>query len=249
MNHYPVRNMENKTSIKDGITVAYRIVRYNFKIIFAGKFIYFLGAAFFIFITVTVMNLLNANANPTEQMVYNLLLVPGILFVFYPLTFGIQNDVDTRMIEILFGIPNYRYKVWLIRLMLIYVMAFAILLVLTFLSSLALIAVPVFEMLFHLMFPIVFLGSAAFLVSTIVRNGSGTAVVMVIFGMIFLIGREMFEEIPKWNVFLNPYDLPQDITELVWATIVVDNRIYLFAGIIITLLYGLLNLQKREKFL
>ena len=241
--------MQLKRLLKNLATVVTSLIRYNLKIIFAGKFIYFLIAALAIFFLVTLNNLFSEEALPSQAMVYQLLLVPGLLLIFYPITFGIQHDVDSRMIEILFGIPNYRYKVWLIRLMLIYAVTFAILLVLAFLSSLALIAVPVFDMLFHLMFPIVFLGSAAFMVSTIIRNGSGTAVVMVILGMIFLIGSELFERIPKWNIFLNPYDLPQDMNEVVWATIVVDNRIYLFAGIIIALLFGLLNLQKREKFL
>ena len=241
--------MQLKRLLKNMATVVTSLIRYNLKIIFAGKFIYFLIAALAIFFLVTLGNLFNEEALPSQAMVYQLLLVPGLLLIFYPIAFGIQHDVDSRMIEILFGIPNYRYKVWLIRLMLIYAVTFAILLVLAFLSSLALIAVPVFDMLFHLMFPIVFLGCAAFMVSTIIRNGSGTAVVMVILGMIFLIGRRMFERIPKWNIFLNPYDLPQDMNEVVWATIVVDNRIYLFAGIIIALLFGLLNLQKREKFL
>jgi len=241
--------MTNKTSLHDTITVAYRTLRYNFKIIFAGKFIYFLGAALFIFVTVTVMNLLNANANPTEQTVYNLLLVPGILFVFYPLTFGIQNDVDNRMIEILFGIPNYRYKVWFIRLILIFAVAGALLTVLATLSSFALAIVPVFKMVMQLMFPVIFLGSMAFMVSTIVRNGSGTAVVMIIFGMIFWLWRDFFEDHRAWDILLNPFMIPDNLSEAAWFEIILNNRSYLAVGTVFALLSGLLNLQKREKFL
>ncbi|MFA6472416.1 MAG: hypothetical protein WCU00_10285, partial [Candidatus Latescibacterota bacterium] len=83
-------------------TILYKVSRYNMKIIFANKFIFFLIAAFGIYIFVTVMNVLNADTNITEGTVFWLLLVPGLLLVFYPTTFGIQNDVDTRMIEILF---------------------------------------------------------------------------------------------------------------------------------------------------
>ena len=80
------------------------------------------------------------------------------------------------MIEILFGIPNYRYKVWLFRLILIFMVVITILFFLSLLSSFALTTIPIFEMIYHLMFPIIFLGSSAFMVSTIIRNGSGTAV-------------------------------------------------------------------------
>ncbi|MBN2289166.1 MAG: hypothetical protein JXQ83_07520 [Candidatus Glassbacteria bacterium] len=241
--------MQLKRLLKNTAVVITSLVRYNLSIIFAGKFIYFLIAALAIFLFVTGSQLFSADSMPSEATVFRLLLVPGLLLIFYPVTFGIQNDVDSRMIEILFGIPNYRYKVWMVRLLLIFAMTGAILLVLAFLSSVALITVPLFEMLFQLLFPVVFLGCLAFMVSTVVRNGSGTAVVMVIIGMVFLLGTEFFENYPKWNIFLNPFDLPQDMNEVVWAAIVVDNRIFLFAGTVIALLYGLLSLQKREKFL
>ena len=241
--------MNNQVVLKNAVIVVHRMIRYNLKIIFANKFIYFLIAALGIFIFVTVINVLNADSNPTEETVYWLLLVPGILLIFYPVTFGIQNDVDTKMLEILFGIPNYRYKVWLIRLMLIFLAVFIILMLLCVVSSLALTAVSVFEMTAQVMIPIVFLGSVAFMVSTLVRNGSGTAVVMVIFGMTFWIARNFFESHRKWNAFLNPFTMPQNMNETVWAEIVFNNRVYLIAGMILALLYGLLNLQKREKFL
>lgn len=32
--------------------------------------------------------------------------------IFYPAIFGMQNDVDNRILEILFGIPDYKCKVW-----------------------------------------------------------------------------------------------------------------------------------------
>ncbi len=241
--------MQYKYYLKNIATVVYRMFRYNLKIIFANKFIYFLAAALCIFIFVSVLNLLDANSNPTEGTVYWLLLVPGILLIFYPITFGIQNDVDNRMIEILFGIPNYRYKVWLLRLLLIFLISLVILTVLGAVSSFVVTVVPVFEMVFQIMFPVIFLGCAAFMVSTIIRNGSGTAVVMIIFGMVFWLARDFFEDHRKWDIFLNPFVLPENINEAIWADIVFNNRIYLFAGIIITLLAGLLNLQKREKFL
>jgi len=241
--------MKYNLFLKNTFSVIVSLIRYNLKIIFANKFIYFLLAALVIFVLLTLNTLFSANANPTEGSVFWLLLFPGLLLIFYPITFGIQNDVDNRMIEILFGIPDYRYKVWLVRLVLIFSVAVLILLILSIVSSLTWITIPIFEMVFQLMFPVVLFGCIAFMVSTIVRNGSGTAVVMVIFGMTFLIGRSFFNKYRKFDIFLNPFELPRNMNEMVWADLIVTNRIYLFAGIILALLFGLLNLQKREKFL
>ncbi len=229
-------------------TITSSLIRYNLKIIFAGKFIFFLAAALGIFVLVTALTIVNSDSTVTQGFVYGLLLVPGILLVFYPTTFGIQNDVDTRMIEILFGIPNYRYKVWLLRLGIIYLLVFAILFVLGALSSVALTSLPVLKMTMQLMLPILFFGSIAFMLSTLLCNGSATAVVMIILGMGVWIAQASIGT-SKWNPLLNPFTLPQNANEDVWAGVVLNNRVFLVAGIIAAILYGLLNLQKRERFM
>jgi len=239
--------MEYWVQIKNSWNIAVKLFRYNLKIIFANKFFFFLTAAVIFFLFVTTINLFS-DSNPTEGTVYYLLIFPGLLLIFYPMTFGIQNDVDTRMIEILFGIPNYRYKVWLVRMVLIYIVVSVILFVLSLISTFALVSVPAFEMVYQLMFPIFFLGSLAFMFSTLVRNGYGTAVVMVIIGLAFWISSGILEN-SKWNIFLNPFRIPSDMNETIWMSITLDNRIFLAVGTILTILYGLLNLQKREKFI
>lgn len=238
--------MNYKKLWENSTNVMYRLSRYNLKIIFANKFIFFLLAAVGFFLFVAIVNLFS-DSNPTEGSVFYTLLFPGILLIFYPTAFGIQNDSDARMLEILFGIPNYRYKVWLVRLALIYVVVFVILIGLAFLAGLAMVSIPVMEMVYKLMFPIFFLGSLSFMVSTLVRNGNGTAVVMVVIGVAFWISSGMLEA-SKWNIFLNPFQMPSDINEAVWMDITLKNRIYLLVGTVLVLLYGLLNLQKREKF-
>ncbi|NQU81700.1 MAG: hypothetical protein HQ543_09300 [Bacteroidetes bacterium] len=52
-----------------------------------------------------------------------------------------------------------------------------------------------------------------------------------------------------WNIFLNPFNLPRDMNELIWHNIALKNRIFLVVGSILFLLFGLFNLQKREKFI
>jgi hypothetical protein len=98
------------------------------------------------------------------------------------------------------------------------------------------------------MLPVLFLGLMAFMLSTVVRNGNGTAVLMIIFGLFFLI---LFDALRKsqWNVFLNPYDPTWDVSDTTWAIIMLKNRIILITGSIIFLLAALFNLQKREKFM
>ncbi len=230
----------------DWLDLAFRLARYNLKIIFGNKFVFFLLAAVAFFLLLNVLFAVSSAA-PSYGLVYYYLLFPGLLLVFYPATFGIQNDVDARMIEILFGIPDYRYKVWLVRLVMIFVLVYAILLALAGLSAFTIMPVPVFSMTAQLMLPVLFWGSLGFMLSTLIRSGSGTAVVMVVIGLGLFIAMGSLES-SKWNIFLNPYNIPSDMNEAVWESIVHQNRLYLLAGTVLSVLYGLFNLQKRERF-
>jgi hypothetical protein len=231
---------------KNAFIIFWRTIRYNLKIIFAGRFIWFLLAsfAFYLFFAITmVINSLSIG----EGDIYGLMLFPGILLIFYPSVFGIQNDEDSRILEILFGIPNYRYKVWLVRLLMIFVQVFLILIVYGFVSSVLLYPVKPFEMAVQLMFPIGFLGAMAFMFSTLIKNGNGTAVIMILIGVALLILSSNLER-SQWNIFLNPIKLPDNFNAIIWNGIVTRNRIFLGVGMFIFLLYGLFNLQKRERF-
>ena len=53
----------------------------------------------------------------------------------------------------------------------------------------------------------------------------------------------------KWNIFLNPFNVPSNMNETIWADITLNNRVYLAAGTAIAILWGLLNLQRREKII
>ena len=92
------------------------------------------------------------------------------------------------------------------------------------------------------------MGSLGFMFSTIVKNGNGTAVVIIIIGLtLWILGGTIGNS--EWNVFFNPFDIPSDMNEIIWEERTFSNRLYLACGGIVFLLYGLINLQKREKFI
>ena len=100
--------------IRNKIDIVLSMVNYNLKIIFANKFIYFMIAAITFYLMVTTI-MLFADFTPMSNNVYDSLIFPGLLIIFYPVLFNIQNDKDARMLEIIFSIPNYRYSIYLLR--------------------------------------------------------------------------------------------------------------------------------------
>src|SRR5664279_2341686 len=195
-------------NIYNYLNLVQKMVVYNLRIIFANRFIWFLAGSVVFYLCLSVIYVFDQDVSNMRDL-YGVFLFSGILLVFYPAAFGIQNDQDASTIEILFGIPNYRYKVWLVRIVLIFTVAFMIMLVFTFLSSILIVKFRFVNMTAQVMFPVLFLGMMAFMLSTVVRNGNGTAVIMIIFGIIFL----MFSDTggmqrSQWNLFLNPYEIP-----------------------------------------
>ena len=217
------------------------------KIIFGGKFIYFILAAFIFFLVFGIIVALESNDLYIDE-IYGLLAFPAILLVFFPSVFGIQSDADQRTLEIIFGIPDYRYKVWLVRYLMILLLVFLLLFPFAGLAYYALLSFPVMKMILHLMVLVLFVSALGFCLSTLVKNGNATAVIMVILGLFLLILAEPLYE-SKWNIFLNPFNTPRDLNEIVWREIVRQNRIFMGIGSLVLILLGLLNLQKREKFL
>jgi hypothetical protein len=229
------------------LNLVQKMIVYNLRIIFANRFIWFLAGSVIFYLGLSVIYVFDQDVSNMRDL-YGVFLFSGVLLVFYPTAFGIQNDQDARTIEILFGIPNYRYKVWLVRIVLIFIIAFLIMLVFTFLSSVLIVKFRFVNMTAQVMAPVLFLGIMAFMLSTVIRNGNGTAVIMIIFGLIFMILSDFLQR-SQWNIFLNPYEIPWDVNEKTWAIISFKNRIILIIGSIVFLLAGLYNLQKREKFM
>jgi hypothetical protein len=71
---------------------------------------------------------------------------------------------------------------------------------------------------------------------------------MVIIGVLLLILSNALER-TMWNIFLNPFSIPNRLNEMVWQEVTLKNRIFLSVGSLLFVLFGLFNLQKREKFI
>jgi hypothetical protein len=232
-------------TVNQFIRIVLTLARYNIKIIFAGKFVWFIVAAL-AFLLFFMFQAAWNRVDISESNIYEQLLLPSMLLVFYPSVFGIQNDEDARILELLFGIPNYKYKVWAVRLLIIYVAIFGILILFSYIASFLLYPVNQVEMSYQLMFPILFYGNLAFMFSTITRSGNGTAVIMTLIVIAILI---LQQNRHWWSILLNPFTVPRDMPPVIWESIILKNRILLLVGSIVWMMIGLMNLQKREKFL
>lgn len=234
-------------SFKNISSIIIKLIRYNLKVVFAGKFWLFVLSALLFFLVFGLIEAFNDSYFMLNE-VYGLLLFPSLLLIFYPTVFGIQNDADMRTLEIIFGIPDYRYKIWMVRLIMVFLIVFVLLFPLSMLARFILIDFSLWAMVSQLMVVVLFIGSLSFMLSSLVKNGNGTAVIVVIIGLLFFIFNQPLEK-SMWNIFLNPFKNYSGVEALIWQETVTKNRIFMLSASAVFMLFGLLNLQNREKFL
>jgi hypothetical protein len=193
--------------MKSYLLLLYKLINYNVKVIFGNKFIYFVVAAFLFFAFIITITIVDDEADFNEALIFGFLVFPGLLLIFYPMAYGIQNDDDAKMLETIFGIPNYRYKVWLVRFVLTLAVAAVILFVLGNIANMTLYRFDILPMIGQVLFPITFLSAFGFMLSTLIKNGNGTAIVLVIVSFLFFLFAEPLEYC-AYNIFLNPFSEP-----------------------------------------
>ncbi len=237
----------NNSQLGNAFKILFRMVLYNMRVIFGNKFIWFLLSAFGVFILLSVIIGLNSYSM-NDGDVFSILRLPGLLLVFYPTVFIIQSDADARSLEIIFGIPDYRFKIWSLRLIMALLITYILLFPMAFLAKWFLVSVNVPEIVNAVMPTIIFVGCLAFFLATLTANGNSTAVILVLIGFVFFIFTKPLEA-SYFNIFFNPFDRPNKINEIIWNETATQNRTFLFIGSAILLLWSLANLQKREKFL
>ena len=226
---------------------AWSFFRYNAAATFSGRAVYFMILAAAVFLVVIGLNLAGRGGEFTGQKIYEYLLVPGILLVFYPSVFVIQNDRDAGMIETLFGIPDYRYKVWLVRYLTLYAVVALLLLVLAVFCRVGLASFPLGKMVLQTMVPVVFVGSLAFFIASQTGSGLATAVIMIVVVLLFWLFRSSIGDGP-WYLFHNPFTVTNEVRAVLLAKTTVANRLYFLSAAIALTMLALLRLQKREKF-
>jgi len=198
------------------------------------------------FYVITVIVKLLGDDEITQATAYSMLMLPSILLVFYPMCFGIQNDQDAKIVEIIFGIPNYSYKVWLLRLIISYVICFVITCFLALLTDLAIVSVPPMGLTLQAMVPALFIGTLSFMLSTMIKNGNGTSVVIIIIGLLFSMIQGAIGD-SQWNIFLNPYDVPIDKNPQIFFNTVFHCRMNMLIASVLFIIFGLNNTRTKKK--
>ncbi len=231
----------------NALRTLFLLIKYNFRILFGGKYIVFILLSF-LFFCYLLFEVASKGSALSDIDVYENLIFPSLLLLFYPTAYGIQKDEESKILEIFFCIPNYMYKVWLLRLLFVFIACYVNIVIFSYMAHRLICPVDIVQMSYQVMFVVILFGSLGFFLSTVIKSGNGVAVVLLgLFGLIVYIGTQYRNTM--WNILLNPYSAPTSIHPDIWADTIADRQLLLGCSSVLLILLSLTNLRRRERLL
>jgi len=217
-----------------------------------GRAIYLVAGCVVWFVITALWNALAAEVPMEGTSVQNgVLMLPLVLLVVFLGSQVVASDQDNRSLEVVLALPRGRVAVWLVRLAVTVLFAWAIGALLALLSWLFIAGFSVAGVWAATLFPLLFFTCLAFALSILFRSGTVAALV----SSLVLIG--IFLTNPAWGSgplfyiypFLNPYLPPPEALPAEWVRSVVANRIGVTIFSAILLLFAMAGMRRRERLL
>ncbi|MCP4723650.1 MAG: hypothetical protein GY863_01365 [bacterium] len=219
------------------------------RILFSGKFIYFIGfAILYEIFLIVIMNFTDAGAMPVDVAFYMMNMVPMLILAVYLSMMLVSYEKENNTIETMFSIPGSPYKVWLYKLLVMYTLMFfiQIILVLTIYFFVADFYFP--AMLIHAYIPVILVSNLTFYFSTKFRSGYAAGLItLIICFIIFMIAEPLYENV--WFLYLSPYAKPDELNIELWNTRLLYNKLGVSFTSILFMYLGLKRLLVREPFI
>ncbi|RKY89562.1 hypothetical protein DRQ09_01135 [candidate division KSB1 bacterium] len=235
--------------MKEILQASKKLIWYNVKILFSHKFFYFSGAAFLYFIITCVINYFSKGDHLSGPAVMPVLLqIPSVILIIFLSMEIVSYERENKTIESVFTVSGSIYKVWLIKLGVMYLVILSIMFIMDILSFFFVADFPVGGMLFHSFVPLLLIGNMTFYFSVRLRSGNAAGMITVIIVLFFLFLSEPLQN-SRFFLFLNPYAKPRDLEIVIWERIVFQNRIGIIAISSLFLYLGLTATKKRERLL
>ncbi len=218
------------------------------KILFGGKFFYFLFAAAVFIGIVIFVNYADEEESPLTlaQSLIVLMMLPMSVLAVYLSMIIIPQEKEMRTIETLFSMPGSRYRIWLVKIAVMFVFLSIFLVLFESLTFFLVTDLDFFETFWHVMPSVYFLSGLTFYfsVKTKSSNAAGMLTGLVVFFIVIF--ADPLHRTPYF-LYLNPYDKPRAIDPSLWSKYVFQNHIGLFAIGTLFFYFGLNKLLQRER--
>lgn len=220
------------------------------KILFSGKFYYFMG---FIILWVTFFIVIihfveGAEPFNQDEIFYILNFVPMIVMSLYVSMTLVSYEKDNFTIETIFSVPGSPYKVWSYKLAVMFMILVFLQMTLILMSYIFIADFQISVMFIHAFVPVFFIANLNFYFSTVLKSGIAAGLVTLIVLFICLLLGPAIDDSP-WFLYLSPYNKPFDLDTMIWNERLLYNKIGVASLGVVFMYRGLSRLRKREPFI
>ncbi|MFC1724393.1 hypothetical protein ACFL4T_02110 [candidate division KSB1 bacterium] len=222
----------------------------NIKLLFTNKFFYFILGIILYFGFVCTINYFSdpGDSMPGYAIYIALIFIPMSVLTVFLSAYMLPGEMENNTLESLFSISGSIYKVWIIKISVMYIAISIMILILEILSYFMIADFPFFYTFFMSLFPLYFIGGLTFYFAVKFKSYAAAGILTGIIMILISFVTEPLQ-FSKFFLYINPIAKPRDINNYVWTRTLVENRV----GMLVfgSLLYylGLNKLKFREKFM
>jgi ABC-type transport system involved in multi-copper enzyme maturation permease subunit len=228
---------------------AFRLYQLSFRIVFHRKLLIMMLmiiAYYGILYTLAIMR--PGEGFGVRQALRVLVEIPGAVLAIYLTMDLVAGERDRNTLEVLFSTSMSHYKIWVTRMLAVYVVL-----------AISLVGMSTVSYYFFAEFPFLWGGLNAFLPAFLIASltfyfsvtcRSGNTAGMLSLGVLILV---LLTSEPlgstEFFLFLNPFDPPIGVEETMWEDRVLINRLGVLGGGCLLLFLGLRRMERPERLL
>jgi ABC-type transport system involved in multi-copper enzyme maturation permease subunit len=236
---------------RDLLSSAIRLYRLSFRLVFHKKLI-FMTAGILVYygILYTLAVVRPGEGFSVRQALHVLVEIPGAVLAIYLTMDLVAGERDRNTLEVLFSASMSHYKIWVTRMLAVYVVLLVTLVGMSTLSYYLFAEFPFLLGGLNAFLPAFLIASLTFFFSVTCRSGNAAG--MLSLGVLVLILITSDPDIlgdTVFFVFLNPFDPPMGMEEMMWDDRVLINRLGILATGCLLLFLGLRRMERRERLL
>jgi len=227
-------------------------LKMNFRVIFGSKVLLFISGALVYFAAFCVIrSRLDKPLSLTEALAWLVWLPVTVTTVFFSMEL-VSHERETGVIETLFMISVSRYRIWILKFVVL--ISFLVLETVVLVVMTDMLAIDLFIMLtvLYTIPPVVFFAALTILFSVMFRSGNaaGLCIAAILMFMLLLV-QTSDGRIADVVIFpyLNPFDRPLNRATFDWARTVLFNKIGFLVLGCIWFWRALRRLERRERLL
>ncbi len=228
---------------------AWRLSRLSFQIVFHRKLLFMGGGILAYYAILYALAVFRPGEGFSAiQALHILVEAPGTVLAIYLTMDLVAGERDRDTLEVLFSTSASHYKIWMVRMLSIYVVLGVSLVAMSTLCYFLFAEFLVVEGALNAFLPAFLVANLTFFFSVTFRSGNAAGMLSLGFLILILLASGPLRDTPYF-LFLNPFDPPIGVDDTLWEDQVLVNRAGVAALGCVLLFLALRRMEGRERLL